>query len=120
MTTLQSYNPEVAVTTPVWALTRSLATTYVITIVFSSSAYLDVSVQRVCLLLLGYLIFNQVGCPIRKSADQFICADPRSLSQLITSFFASESLGILHTPLLTFFLALVCKDGIFPVPTDFL
>ena len=39
-----------------------------------------------------------LGCPIRKSADQFICADPRSLSQLITSFVASESLGILHAP----------------------
>jgi hypothetical protein len=99
---LQSYNPGSAVTEPVWASPRSLATTYGITIVFSSSGYLDVSVHRVCLLLLGYLIFNQVGCPIRKSADQFVCANPRSLSQLITSFFASESLGILHTPLLTF------------------
>jgi hypothetical protein len=39
-----------------------------------------------------------LGCPIRKSADQVICADPRSLSQLITSFIASESLGILHAP----------------------
>ncbi len=44
----RSYNPGVAVTTPVWASTRSLATTCVITIVFSSSAYLDVSVQQVC------------------------------------------------------------------------
>ena len=35
----------------VWAVTCSLATTWVITIVFSSSAYLDVSVQRVCFLL---------------------------------------------------------------------
>ena len=41
-----------------------------------------------------------LGCPIRKSADQVICADPRSLSQLITSFVASESLGILHAPLI--------------------
>ena len=41
-----------------------------------------------------------LGCPIRKSADQVICADPRSLSQLITSFIASESLGILHAPLI--------------------
>ena len=39
------------------------------------------------------------GCPIRKSADQFVCANPRSLSQLITSFFASESLGIHRLPL---------------------
>ena len=45
---LQSYNPKVAVTTLVWAGARSLATTCAITVVFSSSAYLDVSVQRVC------------------------------------------------------------------------
>ena len=33
--------------TPVWALPRSLAATYGITVVFSSSGYLDVSVHRV-------------------------------------------------------------------------
>ena len=33
--------------TSVWALPISLATTFGITVVFSSSAYLDVSVQRV-------------------------------------------------------------------------
>ena len=43
-----------------------------------------------------------LGCPIRKSADQLVFANPRSLSQLITSFFASKSQGILHTPLITF------------------
>ena len=42
------------------------------------------------------------GCPIRKSTDQFVCADPRSLSQLITSFVASESLGIHRLPLSVF------------------
>ena len=42
-----------------------------------------------------------LGCPIRKSSDQILCANPRSLSQLIASFFASESLGIRHTPLLS-------------------
>ncbi len=42
-----------------------------------------------------------MGCPIRKSTDWLLCADTRSLSQLITSFFASESLGIPHTPLLS-------------------
>ena len=47
--------------------------------------------------LAGYYIFNIVGCPIRISADQFVCANPRSFSQLITSFIASESLGIPHT-----------------------
>ncbi len=46
-----------------------------------------------------YYVFNIVGCPIRISADQSMCARPRSFSQLITSFLASESLGIPHTPL---------------------
>ncbi len=91
-----SYNPKIAETTLVWACPISLATTLGITIVFSSSRYLDVSVPWVYLLN-GYYIFNIVGFPIRKSADQIVCANPRSLSQLITSFFASESLGIPHT-----------------------
>src|ERR1700744_5668644 len=49
------------------------------------------------------LVFNKLGFPIRKSPDQFIFADPRSLSQLITSFIASESQGIPRVPFLTFF-----------------
>ena len=93
-----SYNPNFAVTKLVWAIPSSLATTSGITFVFFSSGYLDVSVLRVCLLN-GYYIFNIVGCPIGISTDQFVCADPRSFSQLITSFIASESLGIPHTPL---------------------
>ncbi len=48
-------------------------------------------------------MINMIGFPIRKSADQFVCANPRSLSQLITSFIASQSQGIHHTPLLSFF-----------------
>jgi hypothetical protein len=47
--------------------------------------------------------FTVTGCPIRTSADQFVFANPRSFSQLITSFFASESLGIPHTLLFTSF-----------------
>ena len=43
----QSYNPDNAVTLSVWAISGSLATTTEITVVFFSSAYLDVSVQRV-------------------------------------------------------------------------
>ena len=42
-----SYNPESAVTLSVWAVPLSLAATRRITLVFSSSAYLDVSVRRV-------------------------------------------------------------------------
>ncbi len=45
-----SYNPKIAWTTLVWAPPVSIATTPGITIVFFSSAYLDVSVQRVGLL----------------------------------------------------------------------
>ena len=45
-----SYNPNLAVTTLVWANPRSLATTSGITFVFFSSGYLDVSVLRVRLL----------------------------------------------------------------------
>ena len=47
--------------------------------------------------------FSILGCPIRKSADRIAFANPRSLSQLITSFIASESLGIPRVPLFTFF-----------------
>src|SRR5690554_3162377 len=53
----------------------------------------------------GYLVFNQVGCPIQTFADQWLFAPPHNFSQLITSFVASESLGILHAPLLNFLLA---------------
>ena len=42
-----SYNPNIDETTLVWANPSSLATTIGITVVFFSSAYLDVSVQRV-------------------------------------------------------------------------
>ena len=45
----QPYNPCFAVTKQVWANPRSLAATNGITIVFSSSGYLDVSVHRVYL-----------------------------------------------------------------------
>ena len=48
-------------------------------------------------------VFYLTGCPIQKSPDQILFANPRSFSQLTTSFFASKSLGTPHTPLLTFF-----------------
>ena len=46
--------------------------------------------------------FNLPGCPIRKSGDQRLFASTPSLSQLITSFIASESQGIHRLPFLTF------------------
>lgn len=89
-----------AVTYMVWAVPLSLATTHGITVVFSSYGYLDVSVPHV---RLSYdIILKGLGCPIRISTDQFALADPRSFSQLITSFFASESLGIPRAPLFTY------------------
>jgi hypothetical protein len=54
---------------------------------------------------LAYILIDFIdkGFPIRKSADQNLFAIPRSLSQLITSFIASESQGIPRAPFLTFF-----------------
>jgi hypothetical protein len=42
-----------------------------------------------------------MGFPIRKSSDRCVCATPRSLSQLITSFFASQTQGIHRVLLVT-------------------
>ena len=53
-------------------------------------------------LALSRYTFSVPGFPIRKSSDQGLCASPRSLSQLITSFIASESQGIRRLLLLTF------------------
>src|SRR5690606_5611846 len=74
-----SYKPAHDVSCPFWPPPRSLAATLVITVVFSSSGYLDVSVPRVSL---PSGIPLRVGCPIRKPADQPVCAGPRGLSQL--------------------------------------
>ena len=59
------------------------------------------------LLPIGWYLFKIPGYPIQKSSDLLLFAHPRSLSQLITSFFAYESQGIHHAPLFTFFLLLV-------------
>jgi hypothetical protein len=92
---MQSYNPDIAVTISVWASPRSLATTCGITFVFFSYGYLDVSVPHV------RLLSNRILQLHWKSTDQYRCAVPRSLSQLITSFLASETLDIPHTLLLS-------------------
>ena len=95
-----SYYPVHALTCTVWAAPLSLATTHGITVVFSSSGYLDVSVPRVCLHC-WIPDMRREGCPIRTPADHFVCADPRGFSQLAASFIASESLGIPRAPLFT-------------------
>ena len=82
----------------VWPLPRSLATTYGISVDFSSSPYLDVSVQAVPLIYLWiqYMMYGllHTDFSIRKSAAQWIFAPPRGLSQLITSFVGSQCQGI--------------------------
>ena len=84
---LQSETPAVFLLL-VWPLPRSLATTSGISVDFSSSPYLDVSVQAVP------WSFSPADCSIRISADRLILADPRSFSQLIASFFGSQCQGI--------------------------
>ena len=79
---------------PVWPLPIPLAATLGISFDFSSSAYLDVSVQRVYLSIpilfsIAYQSIALMGSPIRKSTDYRIFAPPRGLSQLVTSFFGS-------------------------------
>ena len=82
----------------VWPLPRSLATTCGISVDFFSSPYLDVSVQAVSLIYLWiqYMMYGllHTDFSIRKSADQWIFAPPRSLSQLIASFIGSQCQGI--------------------------
>jgi hypothetical protein len=81
------------------ALPLSLATTHGISFDFFSSRYLDVSVPWVRFPF-GMTGLYPPGCPIRTSTDYRLCAPTRSLSQLTTSFFASQSQGIHHTPLI--------------------
>ena len=84
-----SYNPAIASTTAVWALSLSLATTQEI-----DAFFLFLQVLR-CFSSLRWPIsldmraaFNRTGCPIRTSADRSLFAAPRSFSQLTTSFLA--------------------------------
>ena len=76
-TMLWSYNPSCAVTPLVWANPRSLATTYGITFVFFSSAYLDVSVQRVRPPI-GVLCLQHSGLPHSDICGlTFVCNSPQ-------------------------------------------
>ena len=84
----------------VWALPFSLATTQGIIIIFFSSSYLDVSVQRVDF----HIAMDNTPSvcwvvPFGNLRIYRLCAAPRSLSQLTTSFIVSKSQGIHHTPL---------------------
>ena len=92
------YNPARASTPAVWAGPLSLAATRGVTVVFLSSAYLDVSVRRVGNLNKGWHASSVPGFPIRASADQRPFAPPRGFSQPAASFFASGSQGIPRAP----------------------
>ncbi len=107
----QSYNPGACLATkPVWAPPRSLAATQGITFVFFSSGYLDVSVPPVSPLPLAVWYPLRIpGCPIRTSAGLRIFAPDRSFSQLITSFFAFESLR--HPPCALAYFFLFCSQS---------
>ena len=75
----------------------SLATTFGVSVDFLSYRYLDVSVPCVRSFYTMYSCegtTHVVGSPIRISADQYLFTAPRSFSQCITSFFASDCLGI--------------------------
>ena len=76
----QSYNPGGAVTPTVWAAPRSLAATYGITLVFSSSGYLDVSVPRVrppC----GVPCLQHGGLPHSEiRGSKVMCTSPRLIA----------------------------------------
>ena len=90
----RSYNPAPTRRT-VWPVPVSLATTQGISIDFSSSGYLDVSVPLVssAFAVAGVTL---PGFPIRQSRDQCVCAAPPSLSQLTAAFIASMCPGIPH------------------------
>ena len=98
------HNPRTIEMARVWAVPRSLAATYGITIVFCSWGYLDVSVPpvrhaRLCIhhaLLEHYL---QWVSPFGNLRVKACLAAHRSLSQLTASFIASLCLGIHRTPL---------------------
>ncbi len=82
----------------VWALPRSLAATYGIILIFSSSGYLDVSVRRVpsCMLwiYMQVLALNQWVSPFRHpriNAYLQLPAAFRSLSRLSSALSAKAS-----------------------------
>ena len=90
----------------VWAGPRSLAATSGISVDFSSSGYLDVSVPRVAVprpmcSAGGGRVLPRPGSPIRRSAGQRVCAPRRGLSQLATSFLVFLCLGIHRAPLIS-------------------
>ena len=87
----------------VWAGALSLAATRAISVDFSSSGYLDVSVPPVAsprpmYSSAGSRALPLLGSPIRRSPDRGLSAPPRGLSQLAASFFGFPCQGIRRAP----------------------
>ena len=88
----------------VWAGALSLAATRAISVDFSSSGYLDVSVPRVVPRRpMGSggrgRVWALPGCPIRRPRDRGMLAPPPGLSQLAASFVDFLCQGIRRAPL---------------------
>ena len=111
-----SYNPSIAVTTLVWANSSSLAATIEITIVFSSSGYLDVSVLRVyspC----GVTSLQLAGLPHSEiCGSKCMCHSP----QLIAAYHVLHRLWEpRHSPYaLTLLIVLFCSFNEFTIAKD--
>ena len=91
--------PVSAETLPVCALARSLATTCAIVGLLSLPPGTEMfQFPGFALSIRTVTRSPAPGCPIRKSTGQWVFAPHRGLSQLVTSFFAFESPGILHVP----------------------
>ena len=93
------------ISTVVWPLPRSLATTDGISVDVFSSPYLDVSVQTVphICLWIQHMLHGHDSMwvsPFRNLRINRLFAAPRSFSQLITSFFGSQCQGIRPAPFL--------------------
>ena len=114
----QSYNPNFAVTKLVWTNPISLAATIGITIVFSSSGYLDVSVLRVHLPC-GITVLQTAGLPHSEiCGSTCMCQSP----QLIAAYhvllrlweprhspYALNLLIVLFCSLMSYSINLVCR-----------
>ena len=90
----------------VWAGARSLAATGAISVDFSSSGYLDVSVPPVVSARPMYSgggawAWPHAGSPIRRPADRRLFAPARRLSQLAASFIDFLCQGIRRAPLIS-------------------
>ena len=84
---------------PVWALPISLAATFGIDVSFSSSAYLDVSVQRVPGVTLWIHVTSLEGCSSRFphseiSGSKDICSSPK----LIAAYHVFRRLSVPRHP----------------------